>query len=410
MRIEHLFLVLAITSIFIPCNAQVQQQIDSLVVQQEDDAILVSLDSKTENKIDSIAGYAKPSSLQELVKMPNGMNSVNLAFWISLVALLVSIIAIFAQFITAKNTANAPYKGQISQFEDLVRHLYRNLACSKAMRDKFTSHDNSNPQKYPSEIHFLKLKTLPEDVFLPVNNKLYPRLHELKLLIRNYNEDIDVALQHIKRKDLQTEVINGDFDNLLYKPFALISKIVNTEDAIASSRKFYFWKPRRLVLLDKALSYILLEHFIKLADKENEKFVTDTRCLDLSKSYMQNKKTEVLGCSRSFEGLMNMFQNPNVFECNGKTKHTRIFKRKDFIHFVSNIKPGSDAISKALDYIISTESFELQKDEKPKLLLEQYKLLLKKDDWDLSQILYIALDIDSIIESKKVIKLIDYEK
>lgn len=393
--------------------APMPAQVDSLRTAKEIIQV-VTLDPSSQDHLISIDESAKPSSLKDLWQMPNGMNSVNLAFWISLIALIVSIIAIVAQFITAKNTANAPYECQLQQFEDLIRHFYRNLVCTKAMRDKFLAKTN-NPQKYPSEIHYLKLKSLPEDAILPINNKLYPRLHELKLLIRNYNADIDVALRHIVRKDLDKNVIDGDYDNLLYKPYALTAKILNTEDAIARSRYLYFWKPRGKKLLDKSIYIILLEHFIKLSVKENEEFIENEATLDLSSSSIQAHSDVLLSGARAFEQWMKMFRNTQTFEyvdINTKstiTAHTRFFEKDKIIRYIQGIKPGSDAISRACTYlqsIKSTSSFE----ETPQTsLLEQYKRLLGQEKWDVSQILYFALHIDSIIEEKKVIKLIDYE-
>lgn len=391
----------------------VPAQVDSLNI-ASDNIQVVTLDPASKGRLESIDESAKPSTLKELWQMPNGMNSVNLAFWISLIALIVSIIAIFAQFITAKNTANAPYEGQLQQFEDLIRHFYRNLVCTKAMRDKFLASAN-NPQKYPSEIHYLKLKSLPEDAILPINNKLYPRLHELKLLIRNYNADIDVALRHIVRKDLGQDVIDGDYDTLLYKPYALTAKIINTEDAIAKSRHLYFWKPRGEKLLDKSIYIILLEHFIKLSEKENEKYIENESTLDLSSSFVQAHSDVLLSGARAFEQWMKMFKNTNIFgyfDTDTKSTvsaHTRFFERDKIISYIQGIKPSSDAISRACTYLQSIKSTSSAEEAGPTTLLEQYKQLLAQEKWNVAQILYFALHIDSIIESKKVVKLIDYE-
>ena len=389
-------------------------QTDSLeVTRPSEHIIIVTLDQESEGRLASIDDSAKHYTLKELLRAPKGLDSENLAFWISILALIVSLVAFMAEFVTARNTANAPYEGQIQQFEDLIRHFYRNLVCSKAMRDRFFSLDNANPKRYPSEIHYLKLKSLPEDAILPINNKLYPCLHELKLLIRNYNEDIDVALRHIVRTDLGKEVIDGDFDNLLFKPYSLTAKIVNTEDAIARSRRLYFWKPRGIKLLDNSINIILLEHFIKLVD--NEKYIEKEQILDLSSAYVQAQSSVLLGGARAFEQWMNMFKNANtlkIYDTEAGTeveKHTRLYSREKFIRYMQSIKPGSDAISKAIAYLQSVKTTH-EEEGAPTTLMEQYKRLLGADVWDIAQILYFALHIDSIIESQKVIKLIDYEK
>ncbi len=53
------------------------------------------------------------------------------------------------------------------------------------------------------------------------NDDINSSMHEVKLLLRNYDTEIDVALEHMKNKNMPCDVINDDMGNLLFKPYAL---------------------------------------------------------------------------------------------------------------------------------------------------------------------------------------------
>ena len=196
---------------------------------------------------------------------------------------------------TADNVTRASFNVQKGQFDDLIRHLYRNLVCTLAFtqrimenrdpeqmkeskpfpeksdhkdkKGKQGSPKSSNRQQrqrkgkyfsayrqaenqdvnqsqpelketepqekkyqYPSEEHLLKLKVLPEDVLhlesYNQDDKIYQKMHELKLLLRNYDIEIDTAMTHLKENAQDETMIKENLDTLTFKPLFLISKIV----------------------------------------------------------------------------------------------------------------------------------------------------------------------------------------
>lgn len=149
---------------------------------------------------------------------------------------------------TANNVQRASFNVQKGQFDDLIRHLYRNLVCTLAFTQKIVENrdpkqtqkfkpflEESNTEKqekyqYPSEEHLLKLKVLPEDVLHleSYNNDftIYTKMHELKLLLRNYDIEIETAMRHLKENAQDETMIMDNLDTLTFKPLFLIYQIV----------------------------------------------------------------------------------------------------------------------------------------------------------------------------------------
>lgn len=142
------------------------------------------------------------------------------------------------EYRAAKRTANSVERVsldvQMAQFDDLIRHLYRNLVCTLAFSQKvLASHRHT---QYPSEEHLLKLKVLPEDVLHleRYNNdpRIYPKMHELKLLFRNYDVEIETAMMHLKDRRIKRNTLQNDLDTLAYKPLHLVKKILEISNRI----------------------------------------------------------------------------------------------------------------------------------------------------------------------------------
>lgn len=210
-----------------------------------------------------------------------------IGWWVAIFSLIVAAITFWAQSKTEKHTQNAPISAQIGQFKDLTRHLYRNLVCTSAAIAKYNieenilpdSDDSSNKKKaFPSESNFNKLKTMPDDVILDidVNENTYAALHELRVLLRNYNIEIDVASNHISRPSVWEEALDQDFDNLLFKPFHLVKSAFEPESLLMSADSGLRSLPDRSVLI------VLEEHFDKL--KSNFKTLATRK----SQAYLQS--------------------------------------------------------------------------------------------------------------------------
>ena len=190
---------------------------------------------------------------------------------------------------TADNVTRASFNVQKGQFDDLIRHLYRNLVCTLAFTQrvvenreakqikesklfsgnpdakakKGTKSSNGQSQKrkgkhfsmyrkkerqgenqpqpdpkevkpqkyqYPSEEHLMKLKVLPEDVLhLESYNHdytIYQKMHNLKLLLRNYDMEIDTAMTYLKDGTQGNAVIWANWMRLLSNPCSLFSRLL----------------------------------------------------------------------------------------------------------------------------------------------------------------------------------------
>lgn len=170
--------------------------------------------------------------------------------WVAFLGLVIGIIALavgiigtwygYRGFKESKRTADNVMRASLNvlegQFNDLIRHLYRNLVCTLAFSQKTlesvpngAEEDKKKISQYPSEEHLLKLKILSEDALRleKYNNDpdIYQKMHELKLLFRNYDVEIDTTLMHLKNRNMKLDEVKNDLDTLVYKPLHLIEAI-----------------------------------------------------------------------------------------------------------------------------------------------------------------------------------------
>ena len=261
-------------------------------IQREQDIAEWKKNAGQNNAPKSEAGViARIESNTRQEPMKDGWNLYGwIAFIVATFSAIIALITFRAQSKTEQHTKNAPLSAQIGRFKDLTRHLYRNLVCTSAAIAKYNSESNyenvlvakstTKTQitkkkedeatlgeekvriSYPSESNFNKLKTMPDDVILniDVNERTYSKMHELKVLLRNYNIEIDVASSHSSKKQIWGEAIEQDFDNLLFKPLHLIKSAFESEELMLSTES------GNLPLPDRSVYIILEEHFKKLKD------------------------------------------------------------------------------------------------------------------------------------------------
>lgn len=197
------------------------------------------------------------------------------AWWVAIVAFVVSffsmiyaILTYYAQKNTELHTTNAPISVQQWKLMDLPRHFYRNLVCTCSLILKFRD-EKTNRNRYPSESNLRKLQTLPDDIVLPIDvdknkdaeHNAYRYMHELRLLLRNYNVEVEVASEHLSKKELDDETFKQDFDNLLFKPIQLV---INT---FTFERELPIATDDNLVV--RTIYTVLKEHFKKLSIVSN---------------------------------------------------------------------------------------------------------------------------------------------
>lgn len=194
---------------------------------------------------------------------------------------------------TADNVTRVSLDVQMAQFDDLIRHLYRNLICTLAFTRKILG--NKEHEEYPSEEHLLKLKVLPEDVLhlekYNDDNNIYKMMHELKLLLRNYDIEIDTAMMHLKDGNISVNVLRNDLDTLTFKPLYLTKRILGiTAEMIKLKGGNKNLQPFR-----NAASIITREHISKL--KENKEAFETCNFLDLNFADSEDK------IERPYDGL-----------------------------------------------------------------------------------------------------------
>lgn len=150
--------------------------------------------------------------------------------WISVsiaaIALFIAFMTWMSQKRTEKNTLQINPEGQERILLDIIRHLYANMVATVTLT---TLLRDCGFSKYPSEEHLLKLKVDPSylhpELFSNKSNE-YERLHNLIVLFRNYNVEIDTALLHFKDRTLARNVKERDASTLLLKPGLLTRRII----------------------------------------------------------------------------------------------------------------------------------------------------------------------------------------
>lgn len=128
---------------------------------------------------------------------------------------------------TQGNTQRISLQAQKGLLEDLVRHLYRNLVVTYAIKSKMRHYGYNNV--YPSEEHLIKLKVPIHNIHLEAfysDDIHYKKINELYLQLRNYNEEIEVSLKHFCDSQMPEKVKERDFGTLIFKPGFLAKNIL----------------------------------------------------------------------------------------------------------------------------------------------------------------------------------------
>lgn len=215
----------------------------------------------------------------------------NLNFYgiVGVVLTLFSLLYTFRSYVsqsqTESNTRNVPIKDQINKFRDLTRHEYRNLVIVLTTAIKFFADDNAKDgvrKAHPSESHILKLQAAPEDFVLDINPQMAATVSEMRLLLRNYNIEINVACNHLVRPAINDDAVYRDYDNLIFKPLFLVRNACNMEAELkeeedlgwckALVRRFVKDKSSQLpkeervkTLLMRSIRIMIIEHVKKVA-------------------------------------------------------------------------------------------------------------------------------------------------
>ena len=209
---------------------------------------------KRHEEIDSIRKASAGKGKSEIGIMAQIEDNTNEKFWSSgftLVAILSFLLGLFTfwfQQKTERHTKNVSISSQIGVLKDLPRHFYRNLVCTVAIIIKYRHKDNRRGEyfkAYPSEANVMKLQTLPEEFILSIDtaeDDIYKEMHHQKLLFKNYNLEVAVASEHFSHKNMKEESLTNDYDNILYKPIALVKGIEKLYGILDAYNQNIWWK------------------------------------------------------------------------------------------------------------------------------------------------------------------------
>lgn len=410
-------------------RSTVKRQIDSLQTQL--DTIQQSINALLEisQNTEEIAHNTEEDSIKD------GWNVYGwIAFLIAAFTLLYAIRTFRAQNATERHTQKAPKDAQLGVLKDLPRHFYRNLACTCASLLKFRTQTLSKfggRLCYPSEANILKLTTLPDEFILPIDSSSdleYQKMHEEKLLFKNYNLEIEVAAKHFATKGLSDDSLKNDYDNLLFKPLFLTTRMFELQDMITSdSRNAYV---NNVVY---ALYAFAKEHFEKIDinafvnDKHNEidylNTITDdsvfvnsigvnddsiARSLKMLLKYKKNDENEIAFLKRERDKT----NNDNEFDGKGiitKSIFKDYFEKTYKNEAIDGKTRGLDNFLKILR-IHNEDVFvnEFNSDLKTANASTAYNALrfyfdfLSKDEWDVKGFLFTILKVDAVLEIGKV--------
>ena len=328
-----------------------------------------------------------------------------ITFIIALFSAIFTYVTYKAQKNTELHTTNAPIDVQLSTLKDLPRHFYRNLVCTCAMILKFKFGEKKG-KVYPSEGNMRKLQTLPDDVVLPIDvdtdkeDNAYQHMHELRLLLRNYNVEVQVASEHVARQGIMEETLTQDFGNLLYKPLFLIRNTFNFKRSLNKESLPDDYKVK--YVLD-AISRMIQEHFKKLQESANfkclfEKGTTAYLAIVMPKGKVDlsifDKGGDIL---RSIEYLLK-YTGDKV------SPKVKTLKRHDVIDESSAILSINNA-EEFTQFCISKDFIKAGEEPKAAALyphLAPYLNYLHKPDWDTVAILKFILAIDAAIETNRI--------
>lgn len=236
--------------------------------------MLDAVEHRSNNENDISTEYGVMSNIEDNTRKDFLKDNWNAYGWL---ALLVSALSFYyaiktfnSQKQTEEHTQKAPIEAQIGVLKDLPRHFYRNLACTCAALMKFRSFSNTKKGirlSYPSEANMMKLMTLPDDFILPIDatdEKTYCKMHEEKLLLRNYNMEVKTAAEHFANNRISDNSLQNDYDNLLFKPIYLVSRMFELQDRIS------LFKSNSSKSMQNSLWTSLKKKFAKSGIEENK--------------------------------------------------------------------------------------------------------------------------------------------
>lgn len=358
-----------------------------------------------------------------------GMNVLGIAgFVLAILSLFITYVTYKAQKQTELHTTNAPKSAQIGKIKDLSRHFYRNLVCICAFVFKYqddSNYDENNERiNYPSESNVLKLKTLPDEIIYDIDEeeKSYSERHEFKLLLRNFNTEVEIASEHFSRKYISADAINQDIDNLIFKQFYLVFRSYKIRNLL--DRTEY------LQIVAESLCEIIKEHFRKL--EEGSSLESGNKNLHYVNKILKNDNVETTFCKiidskgalmRSYSNIVKLVtkhlqgkQSPviiNGIVFSNMEGNEIAVNKKLFIEYISNEQTGSTNKNDLAGFIgkisgiSSLEKFKTinkHRDNAAEIYnnISAYLDFLNREEWKFNELILIIVTIDCILEMNKI--------
>lgn len=362
---------------------------------------------------------------------------------IAVIGLVFGFYTFWYQQKTERHTKNVSITSQLGVLKDLPRHFYRNLVCTIAMIWKYRHSNNKDGTffiTYPSEANVLKLKTLSREFILDIdvaNDDVYKEMHEQKLQFKNYNLAVIVASEHFARKQITEKSLINDYDNLLYKPIALVSSMHKLQGMLEVYRKYQWWEENCPCLkkylmkhgvfevkpFDKGkfvceVLYIFVkEHFNKL---DFSRLTDEMQICTLEIFYQEMALKESItydeknGFERSLKKLMEIVDGQVPYAFIRKQEKDYYINRKEFVKYFFKLYKKELKRNEAVDIKDEIEKHKLNiimKVGNANAMIQHYQLkghvaaaiipyfeFWYQDEWKVEELIYNLLMMDVAIE------------
>jgi hypothetical protein len=401
---------------------QILQELKQIRILQDSVLFLQdSLQKARQIDVDSFRMRKHVNGLSEIGIMAQIEDNTNEKFLtggltlIAIISLIFGFFTFWYQQQTERHTKNVSVSSQLGVLKDLPRHFYRNLVCTVAMLFKYRHQDNKNTddsyKAYPSEVNILKLQTLPEEFILSIDtsdDKIFDEMHEQKLLLKNYNLEVSIASNHFARKAIKEKSLMNDFDNLLFKPIFLISKLCNLYIMLAG-KGWFSSKATPEDYVNESLCTFAMEHFAKWDFEKVKKGFQNELYKEI---YSENSLVISSSIERSLNQLLKLVDNEKSLQFIN-VEETENGQKKYFINqgkFVSYfMKSKADVIEKNrkgrlvnevlqsddVDFLMETNDLTGKDYESA---IRSYLEFWTKEEWEVKDWLYNMLKMDAVLE------------
>jgi hypothetical protein len=276
----------------------------------------------------------------------------------------------------------------------------------------------------------MKLQTLPEEFILPIDmgtDKVFDEMHEQKLLFKNYNIEVASASEHFSRKHIHEKSLVNDFDNLLFKPIYLITRLCNLYEMLKNSKE---WTRDEYVC--NVVCTFVMEHFCKLSLGEFKYGMQGKYLQDITKNidFMEYIRYDMStlydrpggpiysnGIERSTGMLLGLYKQckPKRFISEEDGKY--VIDSYKFKEYFQKVKKQEIIEKKKEDIVEDVLECNSIEETMRKYGLEgtayadairSYLEFWQKDEWDLKELLYNMLRMNAISELP-IIGMIEHE-